>query len=89
MHLMAAAAVTTLLGACHGPEDPLGPDEIDVVMSPLTLNDNLTDPGTNPTVCTVGGITMHCCPQWQGGQLHYVMTGLNLAANWFGDARDW
>ena len=85
LHLAAVVSVATLLGACQGTEDL--PDEVEVVMSPLTLNDSRTDPGTNPTVCTVGGITMHCCPEWQSGHLHYVMIGVNLAANSFKCAR--
>ena len=90
---MTGLLLATLLAAgCQGAEesgDSQGPDVIEVEMSPLTLNDERTDPmpGGSPTQCTVGGITMHCCPESQAGHLHYVMIGVNLATNTFKCAR--
>ena len=90
LHLIGALFVTTLLVGCQGADDADLPDEVEVQMSPLTLDGPITDPAapTLPrTVCTVGGITMHCCPEWQSGRLHYVMIGVNLATNSFRCAR--
>ena len=72
--------------SCGGGDEPTLAEEVDVVMDPLQLYQAQNDPlfsGGSPTVCTVGGVTMHCCPNWQGTNNHFVMIGMNLATNTF------
>jgi hypothetical protein len=76
--------------SCGTADEPPLAEEVDVVMDPLQLYQAQNDPvfsGGSPTVCTIGGVTMHCCPNWQTGNNHYVMIGVNLATNTFRCAR--
>jgi hypothetical protein len=77
-------------GGCEASDDNSTDDGVDVATSAVTVNDVRIDPpspGLPVTVCTVGGVTMHCCPEWQAGRLHYVMVGMNLSTNTFTCAR--
>ena len=67
------------------------PEEVEVSMDPL-LSPSLifaTTDANGATQCTVGGIRMHCCPQYASGNIHYYVTGVNLATNSFKCARAW
>lgn len=77
--------------SCGGGDEqaPLA-EEVDVVMDPLQLYQAQNDPlfsGGSPTQCTIGGVTMHCCPGFQTGSNHFVMIGMNLSTNTFRCAR--
>lgn len=77
------------VGCGASQEDPPLPEQVDVDTQNLELYEAANDPtlGGPVTVCNVGGVSMHCCPNWQTGKTHYVMVGLNLSTNTFRCAR--
>ena len=89
-NIVGTTFAAAMLLSCEGMEDPPNTEDVEVVMDPLQLIGPVNDPlfpGGPVTVCTVGGVTMHCCPNFQPGVPHYVMVGLNLAQNKFRCAR--
>jgi len=88
MAIGAGAMLSMAMLACSAVNSSDGTnssEDVGVATEELTLFNVTNDPvnGAGAIQCTIGGITMHCCPNWQDGNVHYVMTGVNLATNTF------
>lgn len=89
LYVAGALSAMLLPAGCQPSDGAQDVDVVDVSATSLTLNEERLDPpaGGSVTACTIGGVTMHCCPEWQTGRLHYVMIGMNLSTNTFRCAR--